>query len=107
MKRLIRWTPALLIAGMTILLTSCGAMGRAWTTPAAPTSMPVLSGAATTNDSEAIAWMRMAKATNSLANPTPTEPLINLALASFISLSSAAAGYWARHAKTTDKTSSN
>ena len=67
-------------------------------TNAAPQSVPVTFGSATTNDANLVAWLEFAKDVNVNANPTPTAAPINTALTALIALASVAVGAYA-HAK--------
>ena len=88
-----------LIYTVTILSVAGAAIGckSFLTTPAPASSIPVLSGAATTNDPATVAYLKLAGQINAFANPTPTEPLIATALTALTALASAAAGFAARH----------
>lgn len=60
-------------------------------------SLPVITGAATTNDVNAVAYLELLKKTNTSLNPTPTAQPINMALDGLIALAAAGAGWYARH----------
>jgi len=77
------------------------------------TSLPVLNGAATTNDLASVAWLQLAQDINKAVNPTSTSMPIDTGLGALIGLISAASGFLARHvtgpknvpvARTGDKT---
>ena len=67
------------------------------TTSIGQNSLPVLSGAATTNSSQTIAWLQYAQSVNDAANPTPSKSVIDSAIGALIALSSAAAGWFGKH----------
>ena len=69
---------------------------------ARPNSFPVLTGAATTNDSQAVAWLKEVKQVNGYA-PTPVQAPVNYTLDALIGLGTFAAGWITRH-KTVKKT---
>lgn len=64
---------------------------------ASPSSPPVITGAATTNDPVAVAYVKLAREVNSAVNVTPTAPLVNDLLIGLTAVLSAAAGYYTRH----------
>jgi len=88
--------PALTILVLTITLSTvvgCSTL----LSPASPASLPVVTGAATTNDTELVAYLKTAQAANEAFNVTSTSAPINLMLAGAVSLASAWAGWYARH----------
>jgi uncharacterized protein YceK len=66
-------------------------------TKAPATSLPVQLAAATTNDTQLVAWEKCFQAANAQLNPTPTEAPINAVLGGMIALTSALAGWYGRH----------
>ena len=78
----------------SLTLISCKALLQSTATPA---SLPVLTGAATTNDLNIVAYLKEAQQVNSLANLTPTQAPINSLLSALIPLASAAAGFFTSH----------
>ena len=54
-------------------------------------SVPVTLGAATTNDANAVAWLKTAAAANAVANPTPTQEPIAAVMGGLIALVSSIA----------------
>jgi hypothetical protein len=90
----------LLAATFSVLLgAGCGTLLG---TKAGTTSVPVELGAATTNDVNLVAWEKVAQVLNATANPTSTNAPINTLLGAAIGLTTAFAGWYARH--TTAKT---
>jgi 3-deoxy-D-manno-octulosonic-acid transferase len=88
--------PALTILVLTITLSTvvgCSTL----LSPASPASLPVVTGSATTNDTELVAYLKTAQAANEAFNVTSTAAPINLMLAGAVSLASAWAGWYARH----------
>jgi len=88
--------PALTILVLTIILSTvvgCSTL----LSPASSASLPVVTGAATTNDTELVAYLKTAQAANEAFNVTSTAAPINLMLAGAVSLASAWAGWYARH----------
>ena len=84
---------------MTIGFVAMIAVGcTALLTKTAPSdSLPVTIGAATTNDVNAIAYEKMALALNAQYNTTSSEPLIAGLGGVLLTLTSAFAGWYARH----------
>jgi hypothetical protein len=78
---------AMIAIGCSALLTK--------TTPS--DSLPVQIGAATTNDCPAVAYEKLALALNAQYNTGATEPLFASAGAVLLTLTSAFAGWYARH----------
>lgn len=66
-------------------------------TKAPATSLPVQLAAATTNDVNLVAWEKVIQAANAQMNPTSTEAPVNAVLGGIIALTSALAGWYARH----------
>lgn len=79
------------------ILSGCGSL---LTKTAAPNSVAVQSGIATTNDLASVAVIKEVEAANAALNPTPSQPLINAALVSLGTLLTVASGWYLRH-KTT------
>lgn len=78
---------AMIAIGCSALLTK--------TTPS--DSLPVTIGAATTNDCAAVAYEKLALALNAQYNITSTEPLVAGLGGVLVTLTSAFAGWYARH----------
>ena len=78
---------AMLAIGCTALLTK--------TAPS--DSLPVTIGAATTNDVNAVAYEKLALALNAQYNTSSTEPLVAGLGGVLVTLTSAFAGWYARH----------
>jgi hypothetical protein len=78
---------AMIAVGCTALLTK----------PTASDAFPVTIGAATTNDVIAVAYEKMALQLNAQYNATSTEPLIAGLGGVLLTLTSAFAGWYARH----------
>lgn len=76
------------------LLVGCASAFR---THAATDDFPVQWGAATTNDTQAVAWLLAARALNRAANPTPTAPVVDTILGAGVLLAGAVGGYLTRH----------
>lgn len=88
----------LLFAGILAFAVLIGAgCGTLLTQPASPASLPVLTGAATTNDVNLIAYELLLKQANTSLNPTSTNAPVNTALDGLIALSGLVAGWYARH----------
>lgn len=86
---------------MFILAASFSASCSMLKERAAPDSLPVLTATATTNESQAAAWLMLARDVNSKVTPQPYTVPIDMALASLITLANVAAGYLGhRHATT-------
>jgi len=81
-------------AAVAFTLTGCGSL---LTKQASPTSLPVQSGLATTNDLQSVAIIREVQAANAAFNPTPSEPIVNAALGALATLISLGSGWWLRH----------
>jgi hypothetical protein len=64
---------------------------------AAKTSLPVLTGSASTNDPVAVAYEKLALHINAEYNPTSSQPLIASLGGALLALTSAASGWYARH----------
>ena len=79
---------------LCFLLTSCGTL---LTQPASPASLPVMTGAATTNDVNLLAYELLLKQANTSLNPTFTSAPINTALDGLIALTGLVVGWYARH----------
>jgi hypothetical protein len=71
------------------------------TTTAPASSIPVVSGVATTNDLEAVAVIKEAQALNATYDPTPYAAPINAALGGLAALITAASGFYLRHKMST------
>lgn len=67
------------------------------TKQATPISLPVTMGAATTNDPVAVAWEKAALQLNAQYNATSSEPLLAGLGGVLVTLTSAFAGWYARH----------
>jgi len=67
------------------------------TTPAPATSLPVQLQAATTNDTEAVALLKLAQQINAQIPNDPYQPIINSTLGALEALAAAGAGWFARH----------
>ena len=85
---------AILIIVCLVTLSGCSAMTSGSTKP---TSIAVISGIASTNDSQVVAVLKEAQAINAVANPTPYAPLVNEVLTGLIALGSALGGWMLRH----------
>lgn len=66
-------------------------------TGAAADSLPVQLQVATTNDVQLVAWEKALQSLNSIANPTPAKESVDTLLGALIGLTTAAAGWYARH----------
>ena len=88
----ITYLGALLV--VATLATACTSL---LTKNAPSTSVPVLMGAATTNDNELVAYELAVKTANQQFNATQTEPLVDAGMAALITLTSAFVGWYARH----------
>jgi hypothetical protein len=66
-----------------------------------PESPPVLAGAASTSDPNAVAWLKYAQLLQRQANPTPSSAPIDVILGSAVTAAAAAAGWYARHKAST------
>jgi hypothetical protein len=66
-------------------------------------SLPVVSGAATTNDPTAVAYEKLALQLNATYNPTPSEPIIASLGGALLALTSAFSGWYARHHTATEE----
>ena len=100
MKKHHTWLPPIILCAFLVWLSlTVAACRSAFLTPSSPTSLPSLTGAAGTNDSEVIAWLKFAQQVNSTANITPTNQPIDRAITALEVLASAAAGWFARHAQ--------
>lgn len=62
-----------------------------------PTSMMVTSGLLSTNEVNALEWIRLVAQINKTVNVTPTTPIVNSLLAGIAAIAAAAAGYAAKH----------
>ena len=84
----------LILGFVTMLAIGCTAL----LTKTAPSdSLPVTIGAATTNDPVAIAYEKMALSLNAQYNTSSTEPLVAGLGGVLVTLTSAFAGWYARH----------
>ena len=89
------------ILALIVTLTLAAAFGTGCAAllqkKAPATSLPVLNGAATTNDLASVAWLQLAQDINKAVNPTSTSLPIDTGLGALIGLISAASGFVARH----------
>jgi hypothetical protein len=84
-----------LIIGFIVIITiGCSAL---LTKKAPSDSLPVTIGAATTNDVTAVAYEKLALALNAQYNTSSTEPLVAGLGGVLVTLTSAFAGWYARH----------
>ena len=76
-----------------IVVVGCLAMGCASLlgTNAAPQSIPVQYGNATTNDPQLVAWLKMAQTANATVNPTSTEKPVDAIIGGLIALAASVA----------------
>lgn len=95
MKAHLRLPFALLIV-VAAIVGGCS-FDKAMTQHAAPDSVAVTTGAATTNDVEAVAYAKLVRAINANANPTPTREPLDAVLGAGVAVASALAGWYARH----------
>lgn len=77
------------VAAVLIITTGCKSMLG---TTASANSVPVNTGAATTNDVNAVAYLELARQLNATLNATPSSPLVNDGLTALIALVSGLAG---------------
>ena len=94
---------AVILIAAAVALVGCKAL---LTQTAPANSIPVSVGAATTNDINAVAWVKTVAAANSSLNPTPTEQPLNALFSALIPLISAAAGFYTRHSLISPTTAS-
>lgn len=88
----------LIFAGVLTFAVLLGAgCGTLLSTKAPATSLPVQIGAASTNEPQLVAWEELLLQANAQLNPTPSEAPINAVLGGIIALTSALAGWYARH----------
>jgi hypothetical protein len=84
--------------GIVLLVVLAGAGCGTFLTPHSdPTSYPVSSLVASTNDSPLVAWLKVAAQANQTANPTPSQAPVGAVLGGLIALGAVAAGWWGRH----------
>lgn len=88
---------------ITLAAATTGGCVGTWAARCQPDSPPVLAGMATTNDCQLAGYAAIAREVNRMANPTPTSPVVDVALGSLIGLANAAAGYLS-HRHATQKT---
>lgn len=81
-------------ASIALLVVGCEAM---LVRKSGVNSLAVQTGAATTNDVNAVAVLKLLEKTNTSLNPTPSAAPINAALEGLIALAAAGAGWYARH----------
>jgi hypothetical protein len=85
----------------TLILIAAAVFGAGCGTMLAKTAtsgtLPVLSGAATTNDVNAIAYEKYALALNAQYNTSSSEPMIAAIGGAILALTSAASGWYSRH----------
>jgi uncharacterized protein YceK len=81
----------LIVLVSTLAAAGCGTF---FSRPSSLNSWPVQVGYATTNDSPATAWLRVAQAANTTYNPTPTATPINLVIGGLIGLTSVFSGWY-------------
>jgi hypothetical protein len=95
MKNLFTFTLlGLLLAGVVVFQAGCLS---ALTSHPSPEAYAVQQGLASTNDSQAVAWLNVARSINASVTPSPLKEPVDLALFSLVTLASAAAGWLARH----------
>jgi hypothetical protein len=90
------------IGAAALLLFTISGCSSLLPSTASPTSAPVVSGIATTNDSTVVAEIKEMQAVNKTMNPTQTEPIIDAGLGGLAMMLTAFGGWYARH--TTAKT---
>ena len=94
----------LLAATVALMASGCKEL---FGTNASANSSPVITGTATTNTPVAVAFLQEAQALNSVADPTPYEPLINTLLSGLVVLAGGLAGAYAHaHGVTSGTTAS-
>jgi hypothetical protein len=84
-----------LLLAVVVTLSACHAM--LVDTPS-PKSLPVTMGIVDTNSPNLVAYLSAARTINSTMNPTPYAPAIDGLLTGLVTLASAFAGWYARHA---------
>lgn len=89
--------PLYFVAAMLACLLIGVGCSSLLTKQASSTSLPVVTGAATTNDFELLAWERLFQAANAAANPTSTREPIDTIMGAIIALTSGLAGWYGRH----------
>lgn len=93
---------------LVLLVSFCTLLGAGCTSlfqkKAPEQSLPVLSGAASTNDTQAVAWLRYALELNHNAPATAAQPIIDATLGAGIAIASGISGWMARHKAATPTT---
>ena len=87
----------LFVAALTLSTLAGAGCGSMLGTNAAPTSLPVQLQTASTNDPNAVAWLRLIKAANENLNPTPTKEPVDALMGGAIALVASLAGWYSRH----------
>ena len=81
---------------LALMLSASGCSGLL-TRTASPTSIPVTSGIATTNQLAVVADLNEARSLNAALNPTPSAPLVDAGLGALAALLTALSGWYVRH----------